>query len=267
MKSKLTINLLVSAGMLIAAGISDAVTIVGDTIIDPNLQGATSTNLWDHVAGRAGFGSFPGSGAWPAAGMAPNLAPAVNPAALMRISGANGGGPYSGNGSIYYGGFVATVNSAGGEMAVTQSGVMPGLSTIAFQIQIGEAFGYDFLNGALPSLSYTTAADTFDLADSLFDSALTSQIDNGTFTAPTGEEKVYVNTYGMQWDLSGTDTSSWASFDISWDGVQHAQIYGLRLDQGTGDHQLGSLFTAVPEPSAASLAALAVFGLISRRRR
>lgn len=52
---------------------------------------------------------------------------------------------------------------------------------------------------------------------------------NGTVQMPSGPEDVYINTYLLQWDLSAVGPVT--SFSIQFDGVQHAQVYALRLDE------------------------------------
>jgi len=158
---------------------------------------------------------------------------------LQKVSNGTGGGPYPATGSIYYGGFSAELNNNGGTLAVVDAAPLSGLNTVAFQIGIGEAWGYDLLQqeGMLSvSLSYTLVGDTTtyqatnDMA--VIFGETVEQVYNGTVDMPTGPEDVFINLRVFQWDLSDVggviDT-----FQIGFTAVQHAQLYSLRLDQTT----------------------------------
>jgi hypothetical protein len=92
-------------------------------------------------------------------------------------------------------------------------------------------------------------------------SVLLSQVQTGTFTNPVTmqEEPIYENEWLVQWDVSGLGPIT--DFGIRFQGVQHAQLYELRLDQGDA-------YTLVPEPATALqlLAGLLGLGLVSQRR-
>jgi hypothetical protein len=81
---------------------------------------------------------------------------------------------------------------------------------------------------------------------------------------PTGEETVYINQHALQWDLTGYSDIS--SLEIAFNGVQHAQLYGLTLTQSDVYTQV---VAAVPEPGtyAMLMAGLGIIGGVARRRR
>lgn len=219
-----------------------------------DLDGNTQNDGWTNsslTSVSAGFGSFPGSSPWPN----PIQSNVGGDASLNKTANGTGGGPYPASGSIYFGGFSGDVNNNGGTLAVTDSTPVANLQTVVFQVEIGEAWTYDFYNGVLPTLSYNggsqmLAADYISL----------SQVFTGTVTMPSGEEPLYLNTYGLQWDLSGIGETI-TSFTISFTGVQHAQLYSLQLDQSDTFTQ------AVPEPSTYALMALAGAFVCWRLRR
>jgi hypothetical protein len=231
------------------------------TLVDPQLAGSTQYDEW--AAGsltssaNPGYPGFPGSGAWPAP--IGSSAAGSGDANLNKVANGNGGGPYPAGAAIYYGGFSADINNNGGTLSVTDVTPVADVSNIVLQIQIGEAWTYDFWNAALPTLSYN--GGTQDLAAD--DAQLLEAFFNGTVTMPTGEEAVYINTYLLQWDLSSL--GSITDVSLKFTGVQHAQLYALRLDQS--DEYSPAV---VPEPSALALAGMAGMGLLvacrTRRR-
>jgi hypothetical protein len=158
--------------------------------------------------------------------------------------------------SIYFGNFAQIPNALGGTLRVTDSTPLANLKTLVFQIQIGEATGYDLYSA--PALKINGGSS---VVNPLF-SGILNRFQNGTFTSPeTGlDEPVYVNTRGYQWDVSSLGLVT--SFAIDFSGVTHSQIYGLKLDQSS------SVFSAalVPEPNVGGLVlAAACFFLIRRR--
>ena len=216
------------------------------------LDGNTQTDGWTSFnSTSAGFGSFPGSSPWPV----PIQSNVGGDATLMKTANGTGGGPYPASASIYFGGFSGDVNNDGGRLAVTDSTPIANLQTVVLQVEIGEAWTYDFYNGVLPTLSYNGGSQMLTA-----DYISLSQVYNGTVTMPTGEEPIYINTYGLQWDLSGVSEAI-TSFTISFNGVQHAQLYSLQLDQSD------TMTQAVPEPSTYALMALAGAFVLWRMRR
>ena len=208
------------------------------------LSGNTQNDGWTNpaltAAANPGYGSFPGSGAWPA----PIQSNVGGDAYLSKVSNGTGGGPYPASGSIYFGGFSGDANVNGGTLSVTDATPLANLQTVVFQIEIGEASTYDFYNGVLPTLSYNGGTQ-FLTADYVS----LSQVFNGTVEMPTGTEPIYINTYALQWDLSGISETI-STFSISFSGVQHSQVYSMQLDQSD------TMTQAVPEPSTYALMAL-----------
>lgn len=243
---------------------SETYAVPGNPFINPALSGSTTTSIWYNVRGNGSvsiedggtgishpLGSFPGSGSFPV--IAAQVGDST--ATLSKISNGTGGGPYTAGGSIYYGGFSGAVNNPGGILSVSDASPVAGLQTIVFQIQMGGAWGYDFVDNGLPVLNYTTASgNVTNVAATYFENIL--PVYNGTITMPSGEESLYINTWALEWDLSGVEEPI-TSFDIQFEGVQHGQLYGLRLDQS------GS----VPEPSTALLGAFGLLTLLRRRKR
>jgi hypothetical protein len=227
------------------------------------LSGSSSYDEWSltglSASANPGYPGFPGSGAWPAP-IGSNLG---GDAFLSKIANGTGGGPYPGAGSLYYGGFSSTVNNNGGTLAVSDTNIGFELNTIVFQIEIGETWTYDFFNGAMPTLSFNGGSQ--NLVPTF--TTLAVQAHNGTVTMPTGPEDVFVNLWALQWDLSGISEPI-SSYSISWTGVQHAQIYGLRLDASSAILD-SAVFTAVPEPHeyALAISALLFVAVVVRRRR
>jgi hypothetical protein len=144
----------------------------------------------------------------------------------------------------------------GGTLRVSDLTPLANLKTLVFQIQIGEATGYDLYSA--PALKINGGSSVVNL---LF-SGILNRFQSGTFTSPaTGlDEPVYLNTRGYQWDVSSLGTVT--SFAIDFSGVTHSQIYGLQLDQSS------SVFSSavIPEPNVGGLVlAAACFFLIRRR--
>ncbi len=242
--------------------------VTGASLIDPGLSGTTEYNGWIGLTSvnYAGYGGFPGSGAWPASiGSNRTATNGLNlsepgDAVLRKVANGTGGGPYLASGSIYYGGFSGDINNDGGTLAVRDETPVAGLQTVTFQIEIGEAWGFDFYDpdvnidgDELPTLVINDGAMAFQPTSNV----LLQQFHNGTVEMPTGPEDVYINTYLLTYDLSSV-VEEIELFEVQWNGVQHAQLYGLRLDQSD---------VAVPEPGAIGLIACAGAMLLGRRRR
>lgn len=242
---------LLAAAFALAAPAAQADPIA---LVDPGLPGVTDYSTWTALTAPnyPGYGGFPGTGAWsqPMAAQAGGAG-----AVLTKVSNGTSGGPYPASGSIYYGGFSGDVNNDGGTLAVVDSNAIAGLKQVSFQVQIGEAWTYDFWNRALPTLSYNGGSQ--NLAATSY--SLLEQYFNGTVTMPTGEEAVYINTHLLNWDLSAI-AEPITSFSIAFTGVQHAQLYKLRVDESDT-----VLTAAVPEPS--SLAMLACGGVLAMALR
>lgn len=184
---------------------------------------------------------------------------------LVKISNGPGGGPYAAGSSMYYGGFNANPNINGGTLALSSSTPLDSLQTVLFQIQIGEAMTYDFYDGALPTLSYTLAGDANSYTLAASASSNYHKLNNGTVQMPTGMEPIYVNSYAMWFDFSAV-VGDVESFNVSWTGVQHAQLYGVSIQQDDVALTSSVLPISVPEPSAALLGSIGFFFLLRRRK-
>lgn len=240
-----------------AAGLPASLAIAAPMAITPySLSGNSESNGWLTINSSVfpGTGSFPGTTMWSPLGSTTG-----GNAVLEKLSNGSGGGPYAASGSMYFGGFSSTINNNGGSLGVTDSTPVANLSNIVYQLQIGEAWTYDFYNNVLPTLSYTTSSGTVTNI-SATNWSLLEQYDNGTVSMPTGEETVYINTYAMQWDLSGV-TEDITSFTISFTGVQHGQVYSMQLDQSD------TYIQAVPEPATGVMLGLGSVFFVWRLRR
>ncbi|RYD38062.1 MAG: PEP-CTERM sorting domain-containing protein [Verrucomicrobiaceae bacterium] len=214
--------------------------------------------------GLVGTGSFPGSTLW--APQAAQQGSTQTNTTLVKIDNGVGGGPYAASGSVYYGGFSGTPNLDGGTLSLNTSAPLAGLKTAIFQIQIGEAATYDFFNHELPTLTYKLADDTtlYTLAASA--SSNYHKLDNGTIAMPTGDEPLYINSYALWFDFTPV-SGTIENFSVSWTGVQHAQLYGVSLQQDSASASSSILPpAAVPEPSALLLGSIGALFLLRRRK-
>ncbi|GAA5119081.1 hypothetical protein JIN84_22230 [Luteolibacter yonseiensis] len=233
--------------------------ITGNPFVSLNLGSTGTTALWDGVGSNdhSGYGSFPGYAPWPAP-MNPNSG--NSSAVLEKVSNGPGGGAYPSNASIYFGG-QSLGDISGGVVRVFDATPTLDLATVAFQIQIGDAIAWTFHQDKMPTLSYTTSSGTVSNVAASFESYF------GFVQSPGFEGfDIGVRTFGFQWDLSEEDeeiTSLWVSINP----VQHAQIYGMRLDQGEGVRSTNILPTSIPEPSAVILCLGGTLGFLARRQR
>lgn len=223
-------------------------------IINVNFSGGgnTSYSSWSNVnsLNYTGYGSFPGNTAWPAPIRATEGA---TNSTLNRIAGSpTGGGPFLATESIYFGNFAQVPNTLGGTLRLSNSFSLTNLKTLVFQIQIGEATGYDFFNpSGFPKLSLNGGTYTNALYTNLV-----NRYQNGTFPSPSSgkDEPVYVNTWAYQWNL--TNASPINNYAIDFSAVTHAQVYALRWDS-TSVLQNSQV---IPEPSTLGLLVLAATG-------
>ena len=220
-------------------------------------SGSSSSDTWVNVnsANFFGYGGFPGNSPWPAP--IGSNGTGSGDADLSRVAGSpTGGGPFLSSSSIYFGNYSQVPNALGGTLRVSDSTPLANLKTLVFQIQIGEATGYDLYSA--PALKINGGSS---IVNPLF-SGILNRYQSGTFFSPVTEldEPVYVNTRGYQWDVSSLGAVT--SFAIDFSGVTHSQIYGLKLDQSS------SVFSTavIPEPNVGGLVlAAACFFLIRRR--
>lgn len=222
------------------------------------LHGATSKDRWTDLTSinHPGYPGFPGSGAWPspivsngsAAGAA-SLDKAAGNAALLSTS-------------LYFGANSNVVNGFGGSLRVTDATPLAGLKTVVFQLEIGEANGYDLLNRQAPSLTVNGSGVTLNPIGV----AVLGRKQNGTFIAPDNTESpVYLTLYGYQYDLSAA-TGTISSYALNFSGVQHAQVYAMQLD-ASNVAEAGSVLPA-PEPATwALLASGLALGLATLRQK
>jgi hypothetical protein len=223
------------ASLVCAVAPACAEYVAGVAIVHPALTGTTQYDGWIAMSSTnyPGYGSFPGSAPWPAP-IGSNRTPAntfnasepADAGVMKTANGAGGGGPLPLSGTIYFGGFDQSVNTFGGTLAVSDATPVPGLATVVFQVQIGEAWTYDFYNHVLPTLSYNGGSQRLPATRSF----ITDRYDNGTVQMPSGTEHIYNNTYLLQWDLRAI-AGPITAFAIEFSGVQHAQVYGMALDQ------------------------------------
>jgi hypothetical protein len=222
-------------------------------------SGSSGSDAWVNVnsANFSGYGGFPGNSPWPAP--IGSNGTGSGDADLSRVAGSpTGGGPFLSSSSIYFGNYAQIPNALGGTLRVSDSTPLANLKTLVFQIQIGEATGYDLYSA--PTLKINGGSSIVNL---LF-SGILNRYQSGTFFSPATEldEPVYVNTRGYQWDVSSLGAVT--SFAIDFSGVTHSQIYGLQLDQSS------SVFSTavIPEPNVGGLIlAGACFFLFCRRAR
>jgi hypothetical protein len=231
-------------------------------IVDVNFTGGgtTSYSAWSNLTtfDYPGYGSFPGNQPWPAPIVANSGS--VN-SSLSRVAGSpTGGGPYLASEAIYFGNFAQIPNALGGTLRLSNSSGITNLRTLLFQIQIGEATGYDFFEpSGFPKLTLNgiTYNATF--------TNLVNRYQNGVFPSPeTGlDEPVYVNTWAFQYNLTN---NGFDNHYIDFSAVTHSQVYALRWDE-TPVLQ-GQV---IPEPSIIGLLALAAAGVagynIRKRKR
>jgi hypothetical protein len=223
-------------------------------IIDINFAGggSKSYSAWSNVNSfnYSGYGSFPGNSPWPSPIRATE---GSTNSTLNRIAGSpTGGGPFLASESIYFGSFSQVPNALGGTLRLSNSLSLTNLRTLVFQIQIGEAIGYDFFSpSGFPKLSLN--GETYNTA--LYTN-LVNRYQNGVFPSPeTGEdEPVWVNTWAFQWNL--TSPTNINNYAIDFSGVTHSQVYALRWDSTSVLQN-----QVVPEPSTYALLLLA-FGII-----
>lgn len=227
----LTLVKVTIAAALLHAAQAEYIDGVGSVYTEVALAGNTFSEGWEALTSTAypGNGSFPGTGAWTGA-LLSQTGDNAGDNGLVKIANGFAGGPYPASGSIYFGGILNAPNVDGGEMAVQASGtgVVDDVKTVVFQADIGEAWTNDFLNGDAPVLHVTTTVDTYEIeADH---TSLYAQVDNGEVYMNFQWEDLFINSWAFQYDLDGLPGDV-TGFSIKFHGVQHAQLYGIGLQQ------------------------------------
>ena len=207
--------------------------------------------------------------------------------------GGTGFGPYPAGDSLYAISFSNEPNTKGGTLGVFEANPVANLSNVVFQVELGSANGYDFYEpsvgattalgtagsrqvGSLtvtdyfPTLNLTLANNTTVSLNATY-AELSAKGFNGTIEMPTGtdgaleDQPIWINLYAFQWDLRGYNNI--ASYNITWNVVEHTQTYAARLTQSDVFNQV--VATAVPEPQtyALMLAGMGMMGVVLRRRK
>lgn len=192
-----------------------------------SFPGDSSFDGWENMnyGTFVGYGNFPGASSWP--GPAGSNQEGSGDAGLLRLTGgADTGGPFFASEALYFGSNFLEPNRLGGTLRISDSTPVTGLRTIVFQIQIGEAVGYDFhLPSGVPLLKLN--GGTIGVAPS--SAVVLNRYQNGT--DPIFGEPVFVNAWGFEWHLPESEDVT--SFAIDFSAVAHAQIYRMQLDQSS----------------------------------
>ena len=238
-------------------------------IIDPStlmsgISGASQFGAWNDlskvtVEAQTGlsFPGHPGSGAWP--GVVPNQTGTPGSVHLTKVANSPSmpakapyfasQGPFTGTtsaGRMHYAGFSTNPNTIAGTLGVGSNAPLADVKNIVFQIEIAEVFGYTFFDDVLPTLDFN--GGTQGLAATY--SRLLSTTDGPSF----GGNPTSIHTWLLQWDT--TTLGPISDFQIQFTGIEHSDIYGLRVDQFEN-------FVAAPEPSSLVLGSLGLLGLIA----
>lgn len=207
--------------------------------------------------------------------------------------GGTGFGPYPAGDSLYAISFSNEYNTKGGTLGVFEANPVANLGTVVFQLELGNANGYDFYESTVGatttlgtagsrqvgSLSVTnyfptlnlTFADNSTLSLSADFAELAAKGFNGTIPMPTGpdgsnvDEPIWINLYAFQWDL--TSFSNVTSYNITFNVVEHTQTYAARLTQSDVFTQVVAAPVPEPQTYAMMLAGLGMMGAMLRRRK
>lgn len=196
------------------------------------LGGTTMSEGWEKLTSTLypGNGSFPGTSAWVGA-LGSQVGPDAGANGLGKVSNGFAGGPYPASASVYFGGILNAPNVNGGTLEVDASstGLLSGVKTVVFHLDIGEAWTYDLYNRVAPSITVNTTSGTFTRS-AVFASRY-AKVYNGQVWMNGKYEDLYINSRAYQFDLNSLGTVT--GFTITFSGVQHAQVHGLGLEQST----------------------------------
>ena len=205
----------------------------GSVYVPVTLSGTTKSEGWEKLTSTLypGNGGFPGTSSWLGA-LGSQVGPDAGANGLGKVSNGVAGGPYPSSASIYFGGILSIPNTYGGTLEVEASGtgLLSGVKTVVFQLDIGEAWTYDLYNDDEPVLSVTTTSGTYTVG-SLFASRY-AKVYNGQVLMNGVYEDLYINSRAYQYNLNGLPGTV-TSFAVTFSGVQHTQVHGLGLQQST----------------------------------
>lgn len=197
------------------------------------IGGTTKSEGWEKLTSTLypGNGGFPGTATWLGA-LGSQVGPDAGDNGLGKVSNGFAGGPYPASASIYFGGILNIPNTNGGSLKVQASGtgLLPGVKTVVFHLDIGEAWTYDLHNRTAPVATVTTATQTY-VINAEFASRY-AKIYNGQVWMNGAWEDLHINSRAYQFNLN-TVVGPVTGFTISFTGVQHAQVHGLGLQQST----------------------------------
>lgn len=189
------------------------------------------SNMTVFRLGSLNYGSWPGAKVWTQA-ITANLTGSGG-GLLNRLAGSpNGGGPFPSDTSLYFGSSTTVANTLGGTLGVGRAPVS-GVRTVVFQIELGEGqpqgqTRYFFHE---PVGNPTAGRPTLYINGQPLATPTHTVLVNQRTTGgggETGEDPVFANTYGYQWNIS---TPNVTSLEIRFSCVEHVSIYSMRLDQ------------------------------------
>jgi hypothetical protein len=205
----------------------------GSVYTPVGLSGTTKSEGWEKLTSTLypGNGGFPGTSAWVGA-LGSQVGPDAGDNGLGKVSNGLAGGPYPASSSIYFGGILNIPNTNGGTLQVDASstGLLSGVKTVVFHLDIGEAWTYDLYNRTAPSITITTTSGTYTRSAAY--ASRYAKVYNGQVWMNGQWEDLYINSRAYQFDLNGL-VGTVTGFKVSFSGVQHAQIHGLGLEQST----------------------------------
>jgi len=195
------------------------------------LGGTTMSEGWEKLTSSLypGNGTFPGTASWVGA-LGSQVGPDFGSNGIGKVSNGFAGGPYPASASIYFGGVLNIANTNGGTLEVDASGagLLSGVQTVVFHLDIGEAWTYDLYNRVAPVATVTANGVDYTVTASY--SSRYAKVYNGQVWMDNKWEDLYINSRAYQYDLSFISDPI-DSVVISFTGVQHAQVHGAGLQQ------------------------------------